>query len=372
MARFSQPKQPRYSTGRRKPASRGRTGAVGPTSVRRRGPAPIIIIAAVIVLLIFCWIFGRGCSGNQEAKENEALRDYSSSANKLITRSQAVGTQFENLRNGIQDVTRDEVASRLDTMIATNKEIAADSKKLAVPEKAIELQPFLQVCFDERVKGIEDYRIAVLDVLDQKGNMDESTTTMSQGLLKLVVSDAILQNYRTDLEAKLKEAKFSFDKVADSVYMPKAEEAITTAVSEYLGSISGSETSGQLRGVAVVGFSTSPASVDSTESGVSVLPYSKTFTVKVSVENQGTQTEDNIPVVVTLNIEPEGTPQKKTQKITRLKAGETASLVFEDIKPATGTDKVNVLSVKAGPVKGEKKVDNNSTELQFIMRAESQ
>jgi hypothetical protein len=90
--------------------------------------------------------------------------------------------------------------------------------------------------------------------------------------------------------------------------------------------------------------------------------------VKVSVQNQGNQPEDNVPVVVTLEVQPEGTPQKKTHKITRLKAGETASLVFEDITPATGSDKVNVLSVKAGPVSGEKKIDNNEMQIKFIMQ----
>jgi len=370
MARFSQPRQPRYSTGRRKKsATRGRTGPVSPTSVRRRGPAPILIIAGVIVLLIFCWIFGRGCASNQDARENEQLRSYTSKANKIINRSAAVGSQFDNLRNGVKDISRDEVASRLDQMITTNKQIAADSKKVVVPKKAVGLQPLLQVCLDMRVQSIEKYRSAILDVLDKKNNLDESTATMSQGLLQLAVSDATLQSYRGELDAKLKEAKFAFDKVADSVYLPKTEEALTASVSQYLGALSGAESGNLLHGVAVVGFSTSPARVDSTESGVSVLPYSKTFTVKISVQNQGNQPEDNVPVVVTLEVQPEGTPQKKTQKITRLKAGETASLVFEDITPATGSDKVNVLSVKAGPVSGEKKIDNNQMQIKFIMQA---
>ena len=49
---------------------------------------------------------------------------------------------------------------------------------------------------------------------------------MSQGLLDLVVSDAALQRFRGSLDAKLKQAKLSFEKVADSVYMPKTEQAL--------------------------------------------------------------------------------------------------------------------------------------------------
>ena len=89
------------------------------------------------------------------------------------------------------------------------------------------------------------------------------------------------------------------------------------------------------------------------------------------MQNQGNQEEDNVPVVATLTPDTGGNAQKKTQKITRLKAGETATLVFEDLVPATGTDKTNALKVVAGPVAGEKKIDNNTMELSFIMRSDT-
>jgi CARDB len=372
MARLSQPRQPRYSTGRRRKVTNRRlTGSVGPTPARRRGPAPILIIVAVIVLLVMCWIFGRGCGSNQEARENEQLSAYASKVNKLIARSAAVGAQFETLRGTVQDQARDDVARKLDQMIATNKGIAADSSAIVVPKKAVGLQPLLQLSLDMRVGGIDKYRTAVLDVLDKKDNIDASTVTMTQGLLDLVVSDATLQRFRGGLADQLKAAKLGFDKVADSVYLPKVDEALTSAVSAYIGSLTGTSTGNELHGVAVAGLTTAPARVDRTASGVSVLPYSKTFTVKVAVQNQGNQTEENVPVEVTLTTDTGGTPQKKTQKIASLKPGETASLVFEDLTPTPGTDTVNTLTVKAGPVSNEKNLDNNQMQLKFIMRPET-
>ena len=371
MARLSKPKQPRYSTGRRRrTSSLRRKGSAGPKAPKRRGPAPVLIIAGVIVALIFCWIFGRGCGGNQEAQENEKLREYTSTANKLITRSGAVGTQFENLRNGVKELSRDDVSRKLNQMIDASKEIVADSSKVEAPLKAEGLQAILQLTMDLRLGGIDKYRVSILDVLDKK-NIESATAMMSQGLLDLVVGDAALQRFRGSLDTKLKQAKLSFEKVADSVYMPKTEQSLQSAVREYIGGLTGEETGNELHGVAVVGLSTSPARVDKTESGVSILPFSKTFTVKVTIENQGNQSEDNVPVVVSLTTDSAGTPQKKTQKITMIKAGETATLVFEDITPATGADKLNTLTVKAGPVQNEKKVDNNEMGMEFIMRAET-
>ncbi len=325
---------------------------------------------AVVVLLVFCWIFGRGCGGNQEAKENEKLREYTSTSNKLISRSATVGAQFEALRNEVKGMAREDVESKLNQMVSTCKEIARDAGLVKAPSKADTLQPLLELTFDLRTGGIAQYKSAILDVLDKK-NIDTATQTMSSGLLDLVVSDRSLQRFRGGLQEKLSQAKFGFEKVADSVYLPKVDAALTAGVNEYINGISGEETGNALHGVAVIGLTTAPAKVDSTESGMAILPYSATFTVKVTVQNQGNQQEDNVPVVVTLEQDPEATPQKKTQKITRLKAGETATLVFEDIKPGTGADIVNTLKVTAGPVPGEKKLDNNTMEIAFIMRSDS-
>lgn len=370
MAQFSN-SRPKYSSGRKRKTLRSRRAtSAGPAPARRRGPAPILIIAGIVVLLVFCWIFGRGCGGNQEAKENEKLREYTSTANKLISRSATVGSQFETLRNEVKGMARQDVESKLTQMVKTCKEIAHDSALVKTPSKAATLQPLLQLSLDLRSGGVEQYKTAILDVIDKK-NTDTATETMSGGLLDLVVSDRSLQRFRGGLQEKLSQAKFGFEKVADSVYMPKVDAALTAGVSEYISGVSGEETGNALHGVAVIGLTTAPAKVDSTESGVAILPYSATFTVKVTVQNQGNQQEDNVPVVVTLTQDPEATQQKKTQKITRMKAGETATLVFEDIKPGTGADIVNTLKVTAGPVPNEGKVDNNTMEMSFIMRSDS-
>ncbi len=329
----------------------------------------VLIVVGIIVALVFCWVFGRGCGGNQQARENEELREYTTASNKLITRSSAVGTQFDALRQGIAEVSRDDSSRKLTQMVEDCKGIAKESKKMKVPGNATGLQPLLELTFDLRTTGVDKYRASILDVLDNK-DTEKAAAMMSEGLMDLVVSDESLQRFRGTLEGKLKAANLSFEKVADSVYVPTMDDACTASVVTYIQRLSGAETGEEVHGVAIVGMTTSPARVERTESGVSILPFSTTFTVKVTVENQGNQVEEDISVVVTLTIDPEGTPQKETQKITRLKAGETAALVFENLKPATGSDKANIMKIIAGPVEGEEKVDNNETELTFIMRSE--
>ena len=371
MAQFSQPRQPRYTAGRRRGPSRTRrTGPVGPTRARRRGPAPILIIAVVIVALVICWIFGRGCGGNREARENEKLRKYTTDVNKLIASSAAVGAQFDSLRKEAGNMSRDDLSRKMEQLTDQAKTVASEAGKVEVPEKAAGLQPLLQLSLDLRVAGLEKFKSSILDVLDKK-NLDSAPATMTQGLMDLVVSDQAFQRFRGTLESKLKAANVGFEKVVDSAYVPKMDDALSAEVSVYIGELAGTDSGDEIHGVAVVGLTTSPARVDRTESGISILPYSKTFTVTITVENQGNQEEENIPVVAELTQDSGGNPQKKTQKIASLKANESKSVVFEGLTPATGAEIVNLLKITAGPVKRERKTDNNVMELEFIMRAES-
>lgn len=320
---------------------------------------------------MFCWVFGRGCSGNNEAKEAEALRTYTSAVNKLIQRSSGVAAQFDGMRHGIADLTKEDANRKLTQMANDCKQIAKDAGKLNVAKKAVNLQPLAQLSFDLRAEGVDQFRQGVADVFDKK-SADTAAAVMSQGLMDLVVSDEALARFRAGLEAKLKASKMTFEKVADSTFIPVKDDALLAGVTQYIDSFSGEEAGDALHGVAISGLSTTPASVDQTESGVSILPYSDTFTVKVSVQNQGNQQEKDIPVSATLTQEEGGTPQKKTAKITRLKPDETGTVVIEGLKPVTGSDKTNVLTVTAGPVPKEEKTDNNEDELTFIMQAEGQ
>lgn len=330
----------------------------------------MLIILGVIVAIISCYIFGKGCGGNQEARENDRLRAYTSTVNKLIERSGAVAVQFDNVRNGAQDLTRDDISRKLSQMAADSADIAREAEKVEVSAKATKLGPLLQLSLDLRASGVSKYRAGLLDVLDKK-DTGTAAAAMSQGMVDLVVGDEALQRYREKLETKLKSAKsgdLGYVQVANSApYVPKKEDALLSGVSSFISELGGEQTGDETHGVAVKGLSTSPASEDSTESGVAILPFSKTFTATVAVENQGNQEEENIPVVVTLVVEGESSPQQKTKKITRLKPNETTSLVFDGLKPATGRDKVNVLKVKAGPVDKERNTENNENEFRFIL-----
>lgn len=366
----SRPKQPRYSAGRGRRTTRiRRSTPTGPARAKKRSPIPIFIIGGVVIALIFCWVFGRGCGGNKEAAENDKLRDYAVAVNKLISRSATAGTQFDARRNEVAEKARDDTSEELSQIIADCEAIAKDAREMEVPPKAQNIHPILQMSFDLRVEGVKAFKKSVLNVLDDKST-DKTPEELSDAMMSLVVSDGAMNIYREKLKKKLDAANLGFDSVPGAVFVPETDNALVSQATAYIRSIAGEQTGTELHGVAVTGIVTTPAKVDSTQSGITVLEGDSSFTVKVTVENQGNQVEENVPVVVTLDFEAGGTQQKETQKISRLKPGESASLIFEKLKPQTGSDKENILTVKAGPVDKETKTDNNTMKLNFIIRTE--
>src|SRR5450756_990667 len=98
-------------------------------------------------------------------------------------------------------------------------------------------------------------------------------------MMDLVLSDESELRFREQLHAKLSAATMTLEKVADSLFVPKQGDALTASVNEYISGISGTETGSELHGVAVKEYSTSPARVDRTDSGVSILPFSKSLSL---------------------------------------------------------------------------------------------
>ena len=353
-----------------------RSSSGGPVPVKRRGPAPIIIILGVIVAGVFCWVMGRGCGGSQDAKQNDALRAYASSMNKYIERSNTIAEDFDTFRNSdVKDMSRDTAVKKMNQLLADATNIAQESSTVKPPDKATDLQPILQMVFEKRANGLQKYVAGMTDVLDRK-NTSGAVTAMQQGLWDLVFSDESYQRYKGGLETKLKQAK-SGDlggvEVATIVpYVPKQDDALLASVNAYVQHFEGTDVGDELHGVSVAGVTTSPAHVDTTADGVFILPYNNTFNATVAVQNQGNQEEENIQVVASLTTSDGGNAQTQTKKITLLKPDETTTLVFDQLKPVTGTDKMNTLKVMAGPVPNEKRIDNNQSTFKFIMKPEGQ
>jgi hypothetical protein len=238
MARAYSSRQPTYSTSARRgrPSSSRRARTVGAAPRKRRGPAPVVIIAVVLAAIVLLWVLGKGCGGSQQAQENDRLRTYATAANKPIEMSASIAGQFSTLANSIRSTAKNDVDTKLTQMAKDCKSVAQTSAKIKVPLKAADLQPLAQLAYNLRTQGVKEYQTGIMGVLN---NTDRAaaTASVSKSLTDLVVSDQVLQNYRSALQARLTAAKAGTQVGDPGLFVASVDSASSTAVNAYVLSI---------------------------------------------------------------------------------------------------------------------------------------
>lgn len=219
----------RRGSRRRRVETLGRSRAPG----RLSGPAPIVLITAVIALLVACWVFGKGCITSQQALNADRLRTYTTSANGLLEHSASTAQAFSNLANGVGSVSKEEANKQLNEMKAACQAVEKEAVKVKVPENAANLQPLATLGFDLRTRGVEEYQAGIVALL---GGGD-GNAAIQVGLKDLVVSDEVLGNYRATLEKELKTVKATVPVTDPGKFVAALDSASSASVSAYVASI---------------------------------------------------------------------------------------------------------------------------------------
>ncbi len=213
-----------------------RVQTIGRTPSRLRGPAPIVLITALIALVVVCWVFGRGCGTSQEARENDKLRDYTTETNPILENSATTAQAFSNLANGVGSMEKADADKQLSDIEGECRSIETDDAKIKVPSKATNLQPLARLGFKLRTRGVAEYKKGIISLFEGK---DDAAATLSiqSGLKDLVVSDEVLRDYRGMLEAKLKSAKADLAVADAGRFVASLDSASTGSISAYVASI---------------------------------------------------------------------------------------------------------------------------------------
>ena len=98
------------------------------------------------------------------------------------------------------------------------------------------------------------------------------------------------------------------------------------------------------------------------------VPASADLAFVVTVENEGSVTERDVPVTATLTV-PGGDPIKQTASIAAIEASKTQDVTITGFAiPEEALSKEVTLKIVAGPVKGERVETNNSATYKLLLQ----
>ncbi|MDO8886817.1 hypothetical protein [Candidatus Oleimmundimicrobium sp.] len=300
-----------------------------------------------------------------ESKPSE-FTEYAIQVNKMIRASNETAEGFNELKIQAPTISRAELKARLIQYTKDCADVQEDCASLMVPEELRKIHPYLQLCFEMRGKGMEDYQPAIFNALKDE-DLEVATSQVSKALRYLSLSDDAYVLFKENAE------EFFREKGVDASLLEltsfDAELAFDkSGVLSFLQELKGIEALEIIHGVAIVELSTNPKQTSYDESSkTAILPEVEEFVVVVTVENQGNQIENNLLVEAILKSEIELEGQLKSVKINSLAPGARKTITIRGLKP-TGSGVINLFTVTVGPLVGEKLITNNTREYKFVLK----
>ena len=324
----------------------------------------------LIVLLV---LYIMGSCGRESRKKVEPAKDgtsalYAEFVTELIKQSNDIAASFMQLRERTRELSRTELEMKLNEMVNASDEINREVALNTPPQKMMKAHAFLQICLDLRAKAIKDYKLALFNALEDK-DIEISTSQMSTALMNFYLSDIMFKHFFDEFNLVVSNEENSGIEIPTSSFLNNQPLYEIASVVEYINSLKTVETLQPEHGVALDGKTVVFSPVPKGEQeGYILLGYTEKVSVTITVENQGNQIESNVPFVVTLKSELDPNPKQKIITIKVINPGEKIPVSVSDVLTFPGAR--CLLTLKVGPVIGEKFEGNNIAEFKILVEGQ--
>ncbi len=336
-------------------------------SNRRRNRILRLAIAGVafflVVLALAWWV--RSC---QHDRKVQSYRDFMSAVGTAIDDSAKIGKDLGKI---VADPGKQaggaELVAALAKLVSAQDEIATRAARLDHPDTLAAEAEVLATGMRVRARGLDLFRKAIVAALNEKKGVKPASITALSGYLS--GPDAYYQAlFYGPARRVMKDEGVQGVKVPTSTYFLKADILSAANVAAMLEALGGSAKLGGTHGVALDGVTAQPSGTALVRDKSVPIPASADLSFEVTVENQGTSAEADVPVEIVLVL-PGGDKLKQTATIPAISAGKKASIAVEGfVIPNTAITRTSTLHVKVGPVPKEQTVTNNSATYQFLLK----
>lgn len=334
-------------------------------SKRRRNPAPVIIIA-VVLLLLGCWIFNMTCGGGGEEVDTSALSEYTNRVRPVIDASTSLGQSWYGIQSSLPQLVAnpEALSDQLKGIEQSCLDLLDQARSVEVPSGLETTNAALLICLEQRYRAMKTYRSDLINALTAV-DLEVYANSLSNDLQEILYSDGNYRFYKRAITETLDENNMQeIAPLPDSIWLADWEQAAYDRVLDFLVTLRETE----IHGLAVGTVTLDPEGTVVTESGENVhrLPATEELNVTVNVENQGNRAEKDVLVTVSLYTVTDPAPSRQEQTIASIAPGETLQIVFQGLRPTPGGVR-NILEIQIAPVPKEDFVDNNQKLIYFTV-----
>jgi len=323
----------------------------------------ILVVLFVVIFLLAWWV--RSC---QHDRKVDSYREYMDAVATAIDDSKALGKSLSKI---VDDPTQFEsskvLLAEVDKLATQQAEIATRAARQEHPGTLDAEAEVFATGMSVRSRGFDLFRKALEAVLDEKKSVKPSAITALSGYLS--GPDAYYQTlFYTPVRQAMKDDGVSDVEVPTATYYLRTDILSEPRVTSMLSALGSSAKLGGVHGVALDGVTAKPSGTALVRGKSVPIPASADLSFVVTVENQGSVAESEVPVEVVLVL-PGGDRLKQTGSIAAIAAGEKQTVEIEGfVIPNTAISKVSTLRVKVGPVAGEQTTTNNAATYQFLLK----
>jgi len=324
--------------------------------------AVLAVILFVIVLVLALSI--RSCQGN---RKKSAYSSYMAGVQTVVDDSAAVTKQIVAILADPTKYSRKQLLAKLDGLETAQREILTRTQQLVPPRPLESEQQALEQGMVVRLEGVRLFHDGLVKALGVK-NTQAAATNIASYSGYFTGPDVYYQMFFYAPAQVTVQKEVGGGVTVPTVNPARSGTALDPA--KIKSAIDRMQTSRKLTGIHGVSL---VSVVLNDQNGKQVAKLTPNKEVKVtagpglvfvvSVQNQGTVTETNVPVTVT--VVPPGTSaeQKLTQTMTPIAAGATSTVDVPGFNPAASSiGRVTIVKVFVGPVPEEQTTSNNKAE----------
>ncbi len=331
-----------------------------------RSSRPYVRFAIIVVVILGVVVAGGILVRNWlQSREVAAYRTYMAQVADLVTRTNDVGAKLTALITEPGNATRKDVETRLNQYGKSCTDLTASAAALAPPGALRDAHQWLVASMQLRERGLKEFSPSLMSALEVQ-DTDVPSDQISRAMQKFVLADvAYSEFFAAEVTGVLKTKDVSGTKIVGARFLKDDNLASKSGVVEWLTALKSTEQLQAIHGVGLIKVIAKPSDTEITRNGQFDLPSSDQLRFLITVENQGTMTETDVPVTLRLQGPNSAQPQIVSVKIPDIKAKESKEVEIKGVNPTDYGEKA-LLKIEVGPVPNEKNLENNSLEAHIV------